>query len=278
MRSQLAKLQISSPIYSTFVHTAGESPRRHSPQSSISETPTSVSSVTTASTAPTSVAESEHSCQFDTEDWFARFRDEVDVSDDFPSEYSLEEAGNVPIFDATGNSRLFKTLYQGDQVIHERQLVLFVRHFYCGACQAFLRAFNEKITPSYYNIPVPTQIIVIGCGSPEMIKFYKETTGTPFPVFADPSRRLYKALGMSLTLNIGKRPEYMKGINELQWVAGQARDVKKNKGLRLKGGNLLQIGGEFLFRDGGVEWCHRMKNYRNHTEMDVLRRILELDD
>jgi hypothetical protein len=25
-------------------------------------------------------------------------------------------------------------------------------------------------------------------------------------------------------------------------------------------------------------WCHRMKNYRNHAEVDVIRRVLELDD
>jgi hypothetical protein len=46
----------------------------------------------------------------------------------------------------------------------------------------------------------------------------------------------------------------------------------------IKGGNIFQIGGEFLFEEGEVVWCHRMKNYRNHAEVDVIRRVLELDD
>jgi hypothetical protein len=46
----------------------------------------------------------------------------------------------------------------------------------------------------------------------------------------------------------------------------------------VKGGNVFQIGGEFLFEEGEVVWCHRMKNYRNHAEVSVIRRMLELDD
>jgi hypothetical protein len=46
----------------------------------------------------------------------------------------------------------------------------------------------------------------------------------------------------------------------------------------IKGGNIFQIGGEFLFEEGEVVWCHRMKNYRNHAEVNVIRKVLELDD
>jgi hypothetical protein len=45
-----------------------------------------------------------------------------------------------------------------------------------------------------------------------------------------------------------------------------------------RGGNLMQIGGEFLFEDGQVLWCHRMRHYRNHAEVPVLRKLLDLDD
>jgi hypothetical protein len=55
--------------------------------------------------------------------------------------------------------------------------------------------------------------------------------------------------------------------------------MAKAKGAtKFKGGNLLQIGGEFLFQDGQVVWCHRMKNMRGHAEVSVVKRILELDD
>jgi hypothetical protein len=46
----------------------------------------------------------------------------------------------------------------------------------------------------------------------------------------------------------------------------------------VKGGNIFQIGGEFLFEEGEVVWCHRMRNYRNHAEVSVIRKVLELDD
>ena len=56
---------------------------------------------------------------------------------------------------------------------------------------------------------IPTSIIIIGCGSPNLIPHYKAQTGCPFPIFADPSRKLYKVLGMSWTLDIGPRADYM---------------------------------------------------------------------
>jgi hypothetical protein len=56
----------------------------------------------------------------------------MDSPSKLPSEATLEEAGNVPIFDADGNSRPFKSLYSGNQAIGEQQLIIFVRHFFCG--------------------------------------------------------------------------------------------------------------------------------------------------
>lgn len=45
----------------------------------------------------------------------------------------------------------------------------------------------------------------------------------------------------------------------------------------LKGGDLSQVGGEFLFEEGKVTWCHRMKNTRDHAEIPELRVALGLD-
>jgi hypothetical protein len=91
---------------------------------------------------------------------------------------------------------------------------------------------------------------------------------------------------MHVSLNIGtERPDYMKDISTVSWAAGQFKTVGTSlmdtNGIRkrdvLRGGNPLQVGGEFLFEDGRVIWCHRMKNFRNHAEVKVLRRLLELD-
>lgn len=45
----------------------------------------------------------------------------------------------------------------------------------------------------------------------------------------------------------------------------------------MKGGDYKQVGGEFLFEDGVVTWCHRMRNTRDHAEIPVLRKALGLE-
>lgn len=133
---------------------------------------------------------------------------------------------------------------------------------------------------TYYTMPIPTSIVVIGCGSPALIPHYKKTSGCPFPIFAEPSRKLFKILGMSMSVNIGaRRPGYMKEVSPPAWLLEQLVQMSKTKGMKkFKGGNWLQIGGEFLFQDGQAVWCHRMKNFRNHAEITVLKRVLEIED
>jgi hypothetical protein len=49
-----------------------------------------------------------------------------------PSQQALDLAGDLSIFDAEGNSRPFRSLYEGPRAIGEQQLIIFVRHFFCG--------------------------------------------------------------------------------------------------------------------------------------------------
>ncbi|KAK5675336.1 hypothetical protein LTS10_012102 [Elasticomyces elasticus] len=232
------------------------------------------------------------SSDLDADDWLSRFRSDPDLAlaltDECPDRATLAAVYDLPIYAADGSSRPFGSLYDPAYALHSRQLVLFVRHFYCGACQAYLTALAEGITKEdYFAIPIPTSIIVIGCGKPDLIKQYKKFTACPFPIFADPSRMLFKKLGMVLSANIGRtRPEYMKDISAPAWLAGQMTTIRTSlkdpDGIRkrdiLRGGNPMQIGGEFLFEDGEVVWCHRMRDYRGHAEVGVLRRLLELDE
>lgn len=300
----------------------------------------------------------------DADDWYVRpdgydahDDDNVDDNDEDDYDYvpeecpdptTLAEAESIPVYSADGREIPFGSLYRPDMAVHQRQLIIFVRHFYCGACQAYLKAISDSISlQDYFSIPIPTSIIVIGCGSPRLIPFYKAVTGTCFPIFAEPSRQLYRKLGMVLSGRIGReRPEYMKDISNHAWMAGQVKTVREGlrarKNLRMvsplthgfdfglddasarasssldgasghedhahlsihrqleptllqgdeahlaamalrkrdliRGGNLFQIGGEFLLEDGEVIWCHRMRHARDHVEVADLRRLLELDD
>lgn len=105
---------------------------------------------------------------------------------------------------------------------------------------------------------------------------YTEATSCPFPIYADPTRKLYDYLGMTRTFNLGSKPDYMQTnvlINSVQSIF-QGLGTGKNA---LKGGDFKQVGGEFLFENGECTWAHRMKTTRGHAEVSDLRSLLGLD-
>lgn len=54
-----------------------------------------------------------------------------DAHRELPSKETVQKAGEHMIKDETGNEIAFKTLY-ADKPADERQLIVFVRHFFCG--------------------------------------------------------------------------------------------------------------------------------------------------
>lgn len=78
------------------------------------------------------------SCSLE-QDYWAYQQDEssldqepVELSDALPTQAELDKAGSIQIYDADGTARTFKSLYTGSEHLGQRQLVIFVRHFYCG--------------------------------------------------------------------------------------------------------------------------------------------------
>ncbi|KAF2126719.1 hypothetical protein P153DRAFT_368781 [Dothidotthia symphoricarpi CBS 119687] len=204
------------------------------------------------------------------------FEGNVEVDNHIPTEKELSSVEDLHVLDAKGQSIPFKELYKGEGVA-PRQLIIFIRHFFCGNCQEYLRTIASSITPDdLLALPTPTFITVIGCGRPELIQMYTEATSCPFPIYADPTRKLYDILGMTRTYNLGAKPEYIHThmlINSVQSVF-QSLGTGKNA---LKGGDFKQVGGEFLFEDGECTWAHRMRNTRDHVEVHELRGLLGLD-
>jgi hypothetical protein len=130
----------------------------------------------------------------------------------------------------------------------------------------------------YLALPIPTSITVIGLGSPELLPKYRQSTGIPFALFTDPTRKLYRLLGMGWSLSMGPRPNYFNNVNEFKWVLNQCVDMKnERKDLRFQGGGWWWVGGEFLIKEGRVVWCHRMQNYRDHAEVEVLKKLVGAD-
>ena len=187
-------------------------------------------------------------------------------------------------------------------------------------CQEYIRTLTSSITPdSLLALPTPTFIAVVGHGSPSLIPMYTSQTSCPFPVYADPTKKLYNALGMLRTLNLGSRPEYQRRALGSLMLNGFMQSLKQLPfGKTFQGGDYHQVGGEFMFEpasgdlftptcspeeenkqigngneggkkgvegmlEGGyseekqVTWCHRMRNTRDHAEMEELREVLGLD-
>ncbi|KAI1758745.1 hypothetical protein GGR53DRAFT_210164 [Hypoxylon sp. FL1150] len=239
------------------------------------------------------------------------FQGEVLTTNDLPTIETLRKIEAYTVLDHDGKSHTFKSLYAGRNS-PRRVLIIFVRHFFCGNCQEYLRILSASITPdALLQLPVSTFIAVIGCGAPQLINTYIEETGCPFPVYADPTCRLYSELGMVRTLAMGPRPAYMQGKSVAHTViSGVVQGLKQVKsGLVMKMGDQRQVGGEFLFEpatlaldtpistprseedkslgnhqetdpkveEKRVTWCHRMRTTRDHAEMPELMEVLGLD-
>ena len=193
------------------------------------------------------------------------FQGAVESNNELPSIETLRKIENYVVLDRDGKTHPFKSLYTGKHVAR-RVLIIFVRHFFCGVsfrhqayhiffpniyqnCQEYLRTVSAAITPdSLIRLPISTFIAVVGCGDPALIDMYAQATGCPFPVYADPTRKLYSELGMVRTLALGERPAYMKKSlfkSSLESIVQGLKQIPK--GLATKSGDQRQIGGEFLF-------------------------------
>ncbi|KAL1874810.1 hypothetical protein Daus18300_003351 [Diaporthe australafricana] len=203
----------------------------------------------------------------------ADFQGEVVTNDELPSAETIRRIENYIVLDRHGKTHTFRSLYTGRSVAR-RVLLVFVRHFFCGNCQEYLRSLSASITAeSLLQLPIPTFIAVVGCGDPHLIDMYASETGCPFPIYADPTRKLYQELGMVKTLALGTRPAYMnKSIfkSSLDSIVQGVKQIKN--GLVLKAGDQRQIGGEFLFEPVDV------KSPEVESPSHEFDRKLKLDD
>lgn len=93
-----------------------------------------------------------------------------------------------------------------------------------------------------------TFITIIGCGDPGLIQEYADLSNCPYPIYTDPTRSLFKALGMTRTWDMGEKPAYMRRSVLGVSASGVFQGLKHvASGLATKGGDFKQVGGEFLF-------------------------------
>ncbi|KAF2452952.1 hypothetical protein BDY21DRAFT_259339, partial [Lineolata rhizophorae] len=195
-----------------------------------------------------------------------------------PTEEEWSKCADMLVLDAEGKSRPFKSLYAGEGVAH-RQMIIFVRHFFCGNCQEYVRTLCASITPAdLLRLPTPTFLTIVGCGAPSLISMYASATSCPFPIYTDPRAQLYSVLRMGRTLDLGPRkPDYVQTSMAGVVVSSLVQSLRMGRDA-LKGGDIKQVGGEVFVEGGRPTWIWRMRNTRDHAEVPVLRRVLGFAD
>ncbi|KAF2774219.1 hypothetical protein EJ03DRAFT_370328 [Teratosphaeria nubilosa] len=145
-------------------------------------------------------------------------------------------------------------------------LLIFIRHFYFGYCEDYVRALSHHLPPSRLaKTTPPTTLKIIGCGHPTVVADYKRRTNCPFEIYCDPPRTLYKKLGMMCNLELGPKPGYAEGgALGRTWASMCTLFESRIKGL--KGGG--------AYDENGSE---RMRNTRDHAEVKELEEVLGLE-
>jgi len=202
---------------------------------------------------------------------------------------TLAQASNHIIYTSEGQPIPFHNLLNpvtnsNTSSLRRRILLIFVRHFFCNLSQSYITHL-----PRPSQLPKHTSIIIIGCGAPSLIPSYTELTQTPYPIYTDPSAALYSILGMQRSLSMGSRsPAYIEESLVLGWARSVVQGLKRvPMGDVASAGALDLQGGEFLFeidartaaeQEGmvgwSVPWRRRMKNSRDHTEVEDLMAVL----
>lgn len=182
-----------------------------------------------------------------------------------PTQSALEEAASLSVFNETGDLVRFGDIFRA-----RRTLVCFLRHWFCPMCQEFAHSM-QKIDP------LPLQranigLVVVGQGHPHVISAYKKVTGVPewIRMYADPTRKIYKALGMTMKTNdpgpACAKPDYV----QMSMLKGSLKAIRNGlfeMPLRTPG-DLKLLGGEFIFGPGiQCSFTHRMVTTRGHLDL-----------
>jgi len=180
-----------------------------------------------------------------------------------PTETSLSEAAKLEVFDEKGTKIPFGTL-----ISKQKTVVVFIRHFFCGMCQNFVAQLAD--IPKDIQEQAGVKIIVIGCGDYPLIPNYRNNSNFYGEVYAEPTRKLYRTLGMTLqNFDATPKDQTPKTYVAKNKMAGIARSIW---GIRNplhigKQGNFSQLGGEFIMGPGNVcSFSHRMVHTEDHLE------------
>ncbi|TFK66422.1 hypothetical protein BDN72DRAFT_880289 [Pluteus cervinus] len=85
---------------------------------------------------------------------------------EIPSAEALERVSELEVDNSKGEKVKFGSLYTEQKVV-----VVFIRHFFCGACQAYVEKLATVATSDLEA--TNTKLVIVGCGEWSAIQYYK---------------------------------------------------------------------------------------------------------
>jgi hypothetical protein len=104
-----------------------------------------------------------------------------------------------------------------------------------------------------------------------------EKTSDEFPIYSDPSGKIYETLKMKRSIDgFTDPPPYT--CESFSTALGKSlKQMWKRGWAGLKGGNWDQQGGEWIFQRGKLRYAHRMEGTSDHLTAERLCEILSVD-
>lgn len=154
-----------------------------------------------------------------------------------------------------------------------------VRHFFCLYDQAYVKTLSNQLTQTLLDtIPAsakPAQVIIIGCGDHSLIVPYMEETSDAFPIYTDPTGKIYETLHMKRTTEGFTSPPPYTPESFPSALGKCLKQIWKRGWAGLRGGSWNQQGGEWIFQRGKLRYAHRMEGVNDHLTADRLFSILK---
>ncbi|RAK75974.1 peroxiredoxin-like family protein [Aspergillus fijiensis CBS 313.89] len=209
-----------------------------------------------------------------------RPNDHEKAADD-PKPDSLYEAYEIELQSSAGGSIRFGDLIAG-KGSNITTLVIFIRHFFCIYDQSYVRTLSHHLSDSLLaSLPDPgsggpCQVIIIGCGDPARIVPYVAETAARFPVYTDPTGRIYSELRMNRTVRGITRPPAYTEVSFVRALGRTLRQMFSAGGWRraFRGGPWNLNGGEWVFKGRRCVYVHRMESVGDHLTAGQLLEVL----
>ncbi|KAF8623662.1 hypothetical protein AX17_007360 [Amanita inopinata Kibby_2008] len=231
-----------------------------------------------------------------------------------PTYQQLKRAASLSVVAESGLRISFGSLFESQRtiVIFIRHFWCPLCQDYMASVRSFVQpgVLGSVVVPGSEEVGnLPTKLVVVSNGSHSMIQKYKQIFEMPFDMYTDPSLAVYMTLGMGrggdkqhysmCPPRIEKMPSEPIGIRserqdkrreEAELNSGYvkhgtmggimmvlARALKVGMPVWENGGNVAQLGGEFVFGPGlTCSYAHRMQTPKGHAPIqDVVRVALE---